>query len=153
MKTPRLLLTAAIAATTSLSAAEWPEWRGPGGHGHSKATGLPASWSETKNVVWKTELPGRAWSSPVIEGKSIWLTTALETPAKKEDAERRTKSNTGNQPLVVLEQAELRALCVDRESGKLTKNILLLTAREPQWVHALNSYASGTPVIDDGKLY
>lgn len=153
MNTPRLLLTAAIAAATSLSAAEWPEWRGPGGQGHSKATGLPASWSETKNVTWKTELPGRAWSSPVIEGKNIWLTTALETPAKKEDADRRLKSNTGNQPLVVLEKVELRALCVDRETGKLTKDILLMTAREPQWVHALNSYASGTPIIEDGKLY
>lgn len=154
MNSTRRLFAATLAVvSTSLFAAEWPEWRGPGGQGHAKATGLPASWSETKNVTWKTELPGRAWSSPVIEGKSVWLTTALETPAKKEDADRRLKSNTGNQPLTVLEKVELRALCVDRDSGKLTQNILLLTAREPQWVHALNSYASGTPVIEDGKLY
>lgn len=154
MNSTRRLFAATLAVvSTSLFAAEWPEWRGPGGQGHAKATGLPASWSETKNVSWKTELPGRAWSSPVIEGKSVWLTTALETPAKKEDADRRLKSNTGNQPLTVLEKVELRALCVDRDSGKLTQNILLLTAREPQWVHALNSYASGTPVIEDGKLY
>jgi outer membrane protein assembly factor BamB len=154
MNSTRLLFAASLTAlSTSLLAAEWPEWRGPGGQGHAKGTGLPASWSETKNVTWKTELPGRAWSSPVIEGKHIWLTTALETPAKKEDADRRLKSNTGNQPLTVLEKIELRALCVDRDSGKLTQNILLLNAREPQWVHALNSYASGTPVIEDGKLY
>lgn len=154
MNTTRLLLTAALAiVSTSLSAAEWPEWRGPGGQGHAQATGLPASWSETNNVTWKTELPGRAWSSPVIEGKNIWLTTAIETLAKKEDADRRLKANTGNQPLTVLEKVEFRALCVDRDTGKLTQNILLLTAREPQWVHALNSYASATPVIEDGKLY
>ena len=154
MNTTRLLLTAALAiVSTSLSAAEWPEWRGPGGQGHAQATGLPASWSETNNVTWKTELPGRAWSSPVIEGKNIWLTTAIETLAKKEDADRRLKANTGNQPLTVLEKVEFRALCVDRDTGKLTQNILLLIAREPQWVHALNSYASATPVIEDGRLY
>ena len=74
-----LIATTWVALSTSLSAAEWPEWRGPGGQGHAQATGLPASWSETNNVAWKTELPGRAWSSPVIEGKTIWLTTAIET--------------------------------------------------------------------------
>ncbi|MEN9574609.1 MAG: Serine/threonine-protein kinase AfsK [Verrucomicrobiota bacterium] len=153
MNSTRILFAAALAIVSTLSAAEWPEWRGPGGQGHAKATGLPTSWSETKNVAWKTELPGRAWSSPVIEGKNIWLTTALETPAKKEDAARRLKANTGNQPLIVLEKVEFRALCVDRDSGKLTQNIPLLTAREPQWVHALNSYASATPIIEDGNLY
>jgi outer membrane protein assembly factor BamB len=154
MNSTCLLLAATLAAVaTSIFAAEWPEWRGPGGQGHAVATGLPVSWSETKNVTWKTELPGRAWSSPVIEGKHIWLTTAIETPAKKEDGDRRLKSNTGNQPLTVLEKVEFRALCVDRDSGKLTQNIVILTAREPQWVHALNSYASCTPVIEDGKLY
>ena len=154
MNSFRLLIIAALAVvSTALCAAEWPEWRGPGGQGHAKATSLPVSWSETKNVTWKTELPGRAWSSPVIEGKNIWLTTAIETPAKKEDADRRLKANTGNQPLTVLDKVEFRALCVDRDSGKLTQNILIHTAREPQWVHALNSYASCTPVIEDGKLY
>ena len=151
-KTPHLL--AALAAlSTTLSAAEWPEWRGPGAQGHAPGTGLPASWSETKNVAWKAELPGRAWSSPVIEGKQIWMTTAIETPASKEDTARRLKANTGDQALTLLAKVELRALCVDRDTGKLTQNILLLSLNEPQWVHALNSYASGTPVIEDGKLY
>ncbi len=154
MNSTRLLFAATQAfVSNAFAAAEWPEWRGPGGQGHANATRLPAAWSETQNVTWKTELPGRAWSSPVIEGKTIWLTTAIETPAKKEDIERRLKANTGNQPLTVLEKVEFRALCVDRESGKLTQNVLVLTVREPQWVHALNSYASCTPVIEDGKLY
>lgn len=153
MNTRLLIATLAVSATHLFAAAEWPEWRGPGGQGHAQATGLPVSWDETKNVAWKTELPGRAWSSPVIEGKNIWLTTALETLAKKEDAERRLKANTGNQPLTVLDRVEFRALCVDRDTGKLTQDIPLLTAREPQWVHALNSYASCTPIIEDGKLY
>ena len=147
------LLAALAALSNTLSAAEWPEWRGPGAQGHAPGTGLPTSWSETKNVAWKAELPGRAWSSPVIEGKQIWMTTAIETPASKEDTARRLKANTGDQALTLLAKVELRALCVDRDTGKLTQNILLLSLNEPQWVHALNSYASGTPVIEDGKLY
>ena len=153
MKSAVFFFAALTLSARLFAAAEWPEWRGPGAQGHSAATGLPSTWSASQNVAWKTELPGRAWSSPVIEGKMIWLTTALETLAKQEDAARRLKSNTGNQPLTVLEQVEFRALGVDRETGRLTQNLPLLTVREPQWVHQLNSYASCTPVIEDGRLY
>ncbi len=134
-------------------AAEWPEWRGPGGQGHAPAKGLPAVWSETSGVAWKANLAGRAWSSPVIDGKQIWLTTAVETPAKPDDAARRLKANTGNQPLTLLEKVDLRAVCVDRDTGSIVHDVLLFTEGEPQWVHELNSYASPSPVIEDGRLY
>lgn len=49
-----------------MHAEDWPEFRGPDKQGHSTATGLPTEWSERKNVAWKAELPGRAWSSPVV---------------------------------------------------------------------------------------
>ncbi len=139
--------------SASAFAAEWPEWRGPGGQGHALAKGLPTAWSETSGVAWKTAIVGRGWSSPVIEGKQIWLTTAIETPAKPEDAARRLKSNTGDQPLTLLDKVELRAVCVDRDSGRIVHDVLLLTEREPQAVHKLNSYASCSPVIEDGRLY
>jgi outer membrane protein assembly factor BamB len=139
--------------SSSAFAAEWPEWRGSGGQGHASAKGLPIAWSETSGVAWKTEIPGRGWSSPVIDGKQIWLTTAIETPASAEDAARRLKANTGGQPVTLLEKVELRALCVDRDTGRVVHNIHLITEREPQWVHALNSYASPTPFIVDGRLY
>ena len=134
-------------------AAEWPEWRGPGGQGHATVSGLPAHWSESRNVAWKTLIPGRGWSSPVIDGDQIWMTTAIETPASAEDTARRLKANTGDQPLMVLEKAEYRAVCVDRRSGRVVRDISLFTEREPQWVHKLNSYASPTPVIEPGRLY
>lgn len=114
---------------------------------------LPLKWSETENIAWKTDLPGRAWSSPVIEGGLIWLTAAVETKASEEDAKRRLKANTSDQPLNLLEKLELRALAVDRASGKLVQNVELLTLREPQWVHELNSYASPSPIVDQGRLY
>lgn len=134
-------------------AEDWPQWRGPGGQGHSNSKQLPTQWSETNNIKWRVPIPGRAWSSPVIEGDRIWLTTAIETPAKPEDAARRIKGNTGNQPLTLLESVSLRAVGLDKQTGRIVHNIELLQPREPQWVHELNSFASPTPVIENGLLY
>jgi len=65
--------------------ADWKQWRGPTGQGHADAN-LPTTWSETENVTWRTPIPGKGWSSPVIEGTQIWLTTAFETPASETGA-------------------------------------------------------------------
>ncbi len=132
---------------------EWPEWRGPGGQGHAQGDPLPTRWGENLNVTWKAPIPGRGWSSPVIDGDQIWLTTAIETKANPDDVARRLKANTGDQPLTLLEKVEYRAICVDARSGRITHDILLLSEREPQWAHTLNSYASPTPVIEPGRLY
>ncbi len=132
---------------------EWPQWRGPSGQGHAMATNLPTKWDDTSNVQWKIKTPGRGWSSPVIVGNQIWLTTAVEVPASPEDAKRRLQTNTGDQPLTLLEVVELKALCIDRNQGTLIHELSLITVREPQWVHKLNSYASPTPVYDSGMLY
>ncbi len=132
--------------------ADWPQWRGPTGQGHAEGR-LPLTWSETENIAWKTPLPGRGWSSPVIEGNRVWLTTAFETPADPKDAEERLKANTGGQPLTLLAKVELRAIGLDLEIGTLVHDVPLLTKEKPQWVHKQNSYASPTPVIEDGKLY
>lgn len=148
-----LALASAFLLLPRLHAADWPQWRGPDGQGHAKTTGLPTTWSETENVAWKTAIPGRGWSSPVIAGDQIWLTTANEVPAKPADIERRIKSNTGNQPLTLLESVSLRAVCVDRRTGRVLDNVELLNEKEPQWVHRLNSYASPTPVLENGRLY
>ncbi|MEN3939810.1 PQQ-binding-like beta-propeller repeat protein [Prosthecobacter sp. SYSU 5D2] len=140
--------------TVSFAAAEnWPEWRGVGGQGISAAKSLPETWSETSGVAWKTELPGRGHSTPVIWGEQIWLTTAIEKAASAEEAEKRLKNNTGDQPVTVLESVSLRAVCVDRASGKILQEVELLNVKEPQWVHQLNSYASPSPIIEEGRLY
>ncbi len=128
------------------------EWRGSSGQGHSAAKNLPVTWSETSNVAWKREIPGRGWSTPVIQGQEIWLTTAIEFPADEKETAERLKTNTGDQPLVVLSRVELRAICVDRQSGEIKKDVLLINKRAPQWVHKLNSYASPSPVLDGERL-
>ena len=71
----RILLPLLVLASAS-HAGNWPEWRGPSAQGHASASGLPETWSETSNVAWKTELPGRGHSTPVMWGDQIWLTTA-----------------------------------------------------------------------------
>lgn len=145
----------ALATLSARSAApEWPEWRGPGGQGHAAPQARPPlHWSETEGVIWKTPIPGRGWSSPVVGGKQLWVTTALETPAKPEDARRRLSANTADQPLVLLEKVELHAVCIDRDSGRIVHDIPLFSEQEPQWVHELNSYASPTPVLEQGRAY
>jgi outer membrane protein assembly factor BamB len=134
-------------------ASNWPEWRGPDAQGHAEGTGYPQTWSETENVVWKTEVPGRGYSSPVIWGDEIWLSTAIEVAASPEKVKARLKADTGDQPHSVLEEVKLHALGIDRASGKLLHDVELIAVRDPQWVHQQNSYATPTPVVEEGRLY
>jgi outer membrane protein assembly factor BamB len=108
----------------------WTEFRGPGGTGHADATGLPRDWSESQNVAWKTPIHGKGYSSPVVWGKQIWLTTG--TPNGK----------------------ELSVVCVDRESGKMLVDHKLFDVPkpDPKW-EQYNSYASPSPVIEEGRVY
>jgi len=128
----RLLIFAALllASASGVWAAEnWPEFRGPHGDGTSPATGLSTTWSEAEHVRWKTPIHDRGWSSPVVWDRQIWMTTATADGKK------------------------LYAVCVDRESGKITHDILVFEIAEPQFCHAFNSYASPTPVIEAGRVY
>lgn len=142
-----------IMSVSSVSAADWPQWRGPAGQGHSTAKGLPLTWSEKENIVWRTEIPGRAWSSPVIDGQHIWMTTAVESEASVVEKAKKLADNFAGQPLNIVGKLSLRAVCVDRVSGKLIHDIELLTAESPDPVHQLNSFASPSPTLDDGRLY
>ncbi len=124
------ILLFVLSAFSIISAAEnWPEFRGPSGDGSSDATGLPSEWSESKNVTWKTAIHGRGWSSPVVWGDQIWFGTATE------------------------DGTEMFAICVDKNSGKIVHDIKLVHNDEPQFCHSLNSYASPTPIIEEGRVY
>jgi outer membrane protein assembly factor BamB len=118
--------------TLPLRADDWTMFRGPNGSGVSKATGLPITWDEKKNenIVWKTSIPGKGWSSPVILGKQIWLTTAPE------------------------DGKERRALCVDRDNGKILKDIKVFDTPKKLYTDiAFNSHASPSAVVEEGRVY
>jgi len=142
-----------ILAAVSVHANSWPQWRGADASGHFEGEGFPTQWDSSKNIIWKAEIPGKGHSSPVLEGDLVWITTAYETPADPKDAKERLKGNTGSQPLTLLDSVSLRAVRIDPKSGKVLKNIEVLKKKKPQWVHKLNSYASTTPCLEDGKLY
>ena len=65
-------------SAVALHAENWPQWRGPAGQGVSSETAVPTEWAPDKNILWKTELPGRGHSSPIVWGDRIYLTTAIE---------------------------------------------------------------------------
>src|SRR5262245_25819180 len=78
-----VILSIALLTITGFSASakpdpNWPQWRGPDGQGVSTETGLPTEWSATRNIKWKTPIEGRGHSSPIVWGKRIFLTTALD---------------------------------------------------------------------------
>lgn len=102
--------------------AQWPQFRGPDGNGVSPATGLPIKWSESENVRWKTPVHGKGWSSPIVLGDKVWMTTA--TPDGK----------------------ELFVVAVHKDTGRIAFDQKLFDVPHPQAAHDFNSYASPTPV-------
>ncbi len=115
--------------SVSLLHADWPQFRGPNGDGRSDAKGLPLTWSETENVKWKMPIHDKGWSSPVIWGDQIWITTATE------------------------DGKELFVLTLDKASGKIIRDVKLFDATQPDLWKRFNSYASPTPVIEEGRVY
>src|SRR5687767_5753743 len=67
-----------FSTAAALASTNWPQWRGPDSQGVSNDKNLPTEWSETKNVLWKTALPGKGFSQPIIWGKKVFLTTDIE---------------------------------------------------------------------------
>jgi outer membrane protein assembly factor BamB len=137
---------------------EWRQFRGPDGQGHAeKVVGLPTTWSETENITWKTPVPGRGWSSPVFDGTTIWLTTAIENPLTGEALEKVRTEKLANNPLAkqmsVLGSVTLEAVGVNADTGQIECEIELFTALNPEPIHSLNSFASPSPVLDGKMLY
>jgi outer membrane protein assembly factor BamB len=114
---------------------DWLEFRGPGGQGHALAAGLPERWSETENLAWKQTIPGKGWSSPVVVGGQVYLTTAV--PEGEEDPPAQS----------------LRVMCLDEASGRVEWSQELFQQPAGQRVHPKNSHASATPISDGQRLY
>jgi|TARA_B100001063_G_scaffold232407_2_gene247478 outer membrane protein assembly factor BamB len=116
--------------------AEWPAFRGPTNDGHyppaadGKIHGFPIEWSEGKNIVWKTPVTGRAWSTPVVMDNEVWVTNA--TPDGK----------------------KMYAVCLDKTTGKKVHDILLFENEAPEPLsNHVNGYGSCSPAIDSEHVY
>ena len=111
------------------SVASWTHFRGNDLNGISPETGIPVSWNDSVNIEWKTPIDGKGWSSPVVYGDQVWLTTATEGGM------------------------EQRALCFDFTTGEVLHNRILFTPDSLYRKHSINSYATPTPAIEKDFVY
>src|SRR5437667_9683158 len=109
--------------------ANWPCWRGPSGQGYVNGSNVPLTWSDTKNLLWKTDLPGRGNSSPIVWGDHIFLTAA---------------SPNGDERYV---------LCVQATDGKILWKQLASKGAVAGKTHEWNGYASASCVTDGSRVY
>lgn len=110
---------------------DWLEHRGPTGQGVSEVKAAPLNWTKSENMKWRKELPGKAWSTPVVKDGRIYLTNA-------------TEENWG---------ISLRALCLDLETSKIIWDREVFKFKGDVIMHKKNSHASSTPVIEDDRIY
>ena len=142
-----------FALATAQAETSWPQFRGPDGQGHSNAQGLPLHWDESTNIVWKTPIVGEGWSSPVVANGKAWLTSATEVAANKEEREATLADIKDGAGLAVAKTITLWANEVDLRSGKVLREIKLADIESPQPIHSLNSFASPSPFLAEGRLY
>jgi outer membrane protein assembly factor BamB len=131
MKSSRIFLVgvagAALLASSAL-AENWPAWRGPTGQGVSTESGLPLEWSQTKNVRWKTPLPGPGNSTPIVWGDKVFINQASGPKGQRREL-----------------------MCFDRRTGKtLWKKGV--TYREEETTHKTNPQCSGSPATDGERV-
>ena len=125
-----ILLSISLASCLVIEANEqWSQFRGHYGNGIIKSTSAPINWSDNTNIDWKTPIHDRGWSSPVIWNDQIWMTTATKE---------------GN---------KMYAICVNKLSGKIEHDIHVFDVKSPQAITNENTYASPTPVVEEGRVY
>lgn len=107
----------------------WSAFRGANGTGQALGAKLPTDFSNPENLDWKTPIHGKGWSSPVVWKDQIWLTTATPDGTK------------------------MSALCIELSTGKVLQDLVIHENEKPDFCHSTNSYASPTPVIEDGRVY
>jgi outer membrane protein assembly factor BamB len=135
----------------------WSQWRGPEGSGVSTETNVPTEWGGNKNIKWKTAIPGRGHSSPIVWGSSIFLTTDAEgeTVPGAKAVEHKIEGQVFKHPDSVGGDRKhtLKVLCVDRESGKIVWERTAYEGTVYDDRHRKGSYASPTPATDGKYVY
>ena len=139
------------------SAGNWPQWRGADGSGVSNEKNLPSEWSATKNIKWKTPIEGRAHSSPIVWGKMVFLTTAIEgAPVAGAKAAKHTlgdKEFVHPDSIGADRKHTFKVLALDRDSGKIVWQATAWEGTPYDDRHRKSSYAASTPATDGKMVY
>jgi outer membrane protein assembly factor BamB len=137
---------------------DWPYWRGPAADGMAVGD-APLHWSDTQNVLWKTEIPGRGSSSPVLWGDRIFITTAVKTgPSTEPEPAAVPKATPGAKPQLSTPgpqvEHKFEILCLNRKTGKILWQQTAITAVPHEGYHpSYGSLASNSPVTDGKYVY
>jgi len=150
-----ILLSSVVVLTSTAGAANWPQWRGPGGTGVSAEKNLPAEWGPAKNIKWKSAIAGRGHSSPVVWGNKIFLTTAIEGDVVP-GAKAVTHMDEGKEFLhpdsVGADRKHtFKVICLNADTGKILWEQTAFEGTPYDNRHRKSSFASSTPATD-GKL-
>jgi len=126
-----ILLFTFLISTFSINAQDpmpmWTHYRGSNLNGISTEKGFPVTWNDSTHILWKTAIEGRGWSSPVVYGDQVWLTTE--------------------------ENREMRSICVDFNTGGIIHNLITFNPDTLYRKHSINSYATPTSAIEEGFIY
>jgi outer membrane protein assembly factor BamB len=134
----------------AFAADNWPQFRGGAAAGVADVKGLPAEWSTTKNVAWSVPIPGRGWSSPIVWGDRVFVTTVV----KDGDFENPAKGlYFGGERKVPSDVHRWMVYCLDAKTGKVLWEKLAHQEAPKNSVHVKNTYASETPVTDGERVY
>lgn len=137
----RILSVCLLVATTTM-ASDWPQFRGPGGNGIATDARVPTTWSDTTNLQWKTALPGRGSSSPIVSGESVFVTCYSGYGEGEE----------GGNP----EKLVRHLLCLERKTGKIVwdRTVPADLPEDPyRGFLTEHGYASSTPATDGKNIY
>ena len=129
----------------------WSQFRGPGARGVGEGSDLPDRWSETENVAWVVDVPGRGWSSPVVHDNRLFLTTSIS--AGKEKKPKKSLYFGGDQKEPSPHEHLWKVLCMDFESGKLLWESVVHRGKPVGPRHIKNNYAPETQCTDGEMVY
>jgi outer membrane protein assembly factor BamB len=157
VRLPLVTLCALTAGLTTLSAANWPGWRGPEGQGVSTESGLPTEWSSSTNVAWKVPVGGRGHSSPIVWGNRVFLTTAVEgdlAPGSKAPTHLLGGKEFVHPDSVGVDKRHTyKVMALDLATGKALWERTAYDGPVYDNRHKKGSYASPTPVTDGKRVY
>lgn len=128
----------------------WPQFRGADARGVASGSQHPDRWSATENVAWKRDLPGRGWSSPVVWGESVFVTTVVNTGEIEEAKKGLYFGGERPAPDAV---HQWKVICLDLVSGEIRWERQVHEGKPESSIHIKSSYASETPVTDGEHVY